>query len=269
MKQKSKKNNNNQCVGMSACNATLTSKMRNEKRTTTTTTTSTEKKKERCAQVNEKNKTLCAAARWIEWCSFITCIYVQEQFFQKKVLTTYSCWCWCCFSFPSICIDPNSECNTAQHSTARGSHFIRFQLYVSSMLSLCWMPTPPPPLPFSCVLFLIRFISHHQHKSASCASLSRDSCTQCLIVIVFQFHLHWCAYVRISMLNIVLCICTCISMLNADSSAKIWAQIERTNERNFDMFAECIKKKTEKTVSNTPSIANIFNLLRIYRFLIS
>lgn len=62
------------------------------------------------------------------------------------------------------------------------------------MLSLCWMPTPPPPLPFSCVSFLIRFISHHQHKSASCASLSRDSCTQCLIVIVFQFHLHWCAY---------------------------------------------------------------------------
>lgn len=42
---------------------------------------------------------------------------------------------------------------------------------------------------------------------------------------------------------------------------------ERMNERNFDMFAECIKKP--KTVPNTPSIANIFNLLRIYRFLIS
>lgn len=116
----------------------------------------------------------------------------KNNFFSFKVLTTYSCWCWCCFSLPSICIDPNSECK--QHCTARGSHFIRFQLYVSSMLSLCWMPTPPPPLPFSCVSFLIRFISHHQHKSASCASLSRDSCSQCLIVIVFQFHLHWCAY---------------------------------------------------------------------------
>lgn len=47
----------------------------------------------------------------------------------------------------------------------------------------------------SCVLFLISFISHHQHICSCCAALwSLKHETRCLIAIIFQFRLHWGAY---------------------------------------------------------------------------